>query len=110
MDPLLPLALSIQSNPKGYALLLGSGISRSAGIPTGWEVVLELIQRLAVAEGEDAGPDPADWFLKKYGSEPRYDSLLESVAKSPQDRRSLLRGFFEPTPEEREQGSKVPEG
>jgi hypothetical protein len=31
---------SIYSNKGVFALLLGSGISRSAGIPTGWEVVL----------------------------------------------------------------------
>lgn len=40
IDPLYSLALSMESNPGIYALLLGSGVSRIAGIPTGWEIVL----------------------------------------------------------------------
>ena len=108
MEPLLSLALSVQSNPKGYAFLLGSGISSSAGVPTGWDVVLELIRRLAIAECEDPGADPPEWFRQKYGTEPRYDSLVSSIARSLNDRRALLRTFFEPTNEERDRGEKMP--
>ena len=56
--PELALAMSVHSNKGVYALLLGSGISRSAGIPTGWEVVLDLIRKLARAQGADCEPDP----------------------------------------------------
>ncbi len=35
---LIPLAVTMQSGKGCLALLLGSGVSRSAGIPTGWEV------------------------------------------------------------------------
>ena len=53
MDPSLSLAISVQSNPGVFALLLGSGVSRSAGMPTGWEIVVELIRKLAALKGED---------------------------------------------------------
>lgn len=59
IDRLVSLALSMQANPGVYAVLLGSGISRAAGIPTGWEVVLDLIKKLACAQGADCDPDPA---------------------------------------------------
>ena len=36
------LAIALQQDPGAYALLLGSGLSRAAGIPTGWEITLEL--------------------------------------------------------------------
>jgi hypothetical protein len=39
IDPLISLAFAIQSNKGVYALLLGSGVSRAAQIPTGWEIV-----------------------------------------------------------------------
>ena len=42
-DDVATLALSLASNPGAYVLLLGSGVSRAAGIPTGWEVVEALI-------------------------------------------------------------------
>jgi hypothetical protein len=108
IDSALSLAISMYSNKGIYALLLGSGISRSAGIPTGWEVVLNLIRKLAVLKNEDYGSDPAAWYQKTFGEEPSYSKLLDALAKSPSERSQLLRDYFEPREEEREQGLKVP--
>ena len=44
IEKLTTLAFSMYSNKGAYALLLGSGISRSAHIPSGWEVEEKLIQ------------------------------------------------------------------
>jgi hypothetical protein len=57
IDRMVSLAASVQESPGVYALLLGSGISRSAGVPMGWEVQLELIRRVAAVRGDDPGPD-----------------------------------------------------
>ena len=51
IDPLTGLAFALQSQPGVYAVLLGSGVSRTAQIPTGWGITTELIHRLAAAEG-----------------------------------------------------------
>ena len=59
-DALTRLAFSIYG-PGVYALLVGSGLSRGAGILTGWEVTLDLIRRIAVAQGESEQPDWAVW-------------------------------------------------
>ena len=108
IDTILSLAISMYSNKGIYALLLGSGISRSAGIPTGWEVVLDLVKKLALLKNEDYGSDPATWYNKTFGEEPGYSKLLDALAKSPSERSQLLRDYFEPREEEREQGLKVP--
>ncbi len=108
VSPELSLALGVVSNPGVYALLLGSGISRSAGIPTGWEVVLDLVRKLAAAEGDDPGPDPEKWYLSKFGEPPRYSALLEHLGSEAAERQSLLRGCFEATTEERAEGIKTP--
>lgn len=108
IDPILSVALSMQANPGVYALLLGSGVSRSAGIPTGWEVVLDLIRKLARLQGDDCEPDPADWYVDKFGEEPDYARLLEAVAKTQAERNQLLRSYFEPNDGELEQGLKKP--
>jgi hypothetical protein len=108
IDPILSLAFSVHSNPGVYALLLGSGVSRTAGIPTGWEVVLDLVKKLASIQGKDCEPDAAAWYTQTYGEEPDYSKLLDMLAKSPADRSQLLKGYFEPTPEEQEQGLKTP--
>lgn len=108
MDSLLSLAFSMQSNKGVYAVLLGSGISRSAKIPTGWEVVLELVRKLALLSGEECEPDPEAWYLNKFGHAPEYSSLLDQAAKTPAERQQLLRSYFEPTEEEKEEKAKQP--
>ena len=52
IDPVHSLAFSIQANPGVYAVLVGSGVSRTAKIPTGWEIILDLIRKLAAVHGE----------------------------------------------------------
>jgi hypothetical protein len=107
-DTLINLSFSMHSGPGTFALLLGSGISQGAGIPTGWDIVLDLIRKLAVLEGEIIPENPEAWFWEKYHEEPNYSFLIEKVAPSSIARRNLLKLYIEPTEVEREQGLKVP--
>lgn len=108
IDPILSLAFSMHSNKGVYALLLGSGVSRSAGIPTGWEVTLDLIRKLAHMQGDNGEPDPAKWYEEKFSEEADYSKLLKLVAKTSSERSKLLKAYFEPTEEERQQNIKTP--
>jgi hypothetical protein len=84
LDPIMSLAFSVHANKGVYALLLGSGISRTAGIPTGWDIVIDLIRRIAALEGEHCEPAPDAWFRNKYHLEPDYSALLARVALTSQ--------------------------
>lgn len=108
MTPDISLAFAVQSSPGVYALLLGSGVSRAAHIPTGWEVTLDLVRKLAAVEGADCGSDPAAWYENAFESEPEYSKLLNELAKTPAERQRILRSYFEPTGDEIEQGVKSP--
>lgn len=108
MDHLISLAFSLHSNKGAYALLVGSGISRSAGIPTGWEVTLDMIRKVAAITGEDAGESPEEWFKIKFKKDATYSDLLDTLVKTPSERATFLKGYFEPTEEEREEGKKSP--
>lgn len=110
MDQTLTLAFSLHSGPGAYALLLGSGISRAAGIPTGWDVTVDLIGKLSAVVGaaEEALPDPSVWYAERYGEEPDYSRVVDRLAGSPEDRRQLLEGYFEPDEQDREEGKKLP--
>lgn len=108
IDPTVSLALSIYSNRGVYAVLLGSGVSRAASIPTGWEIVLDLIAKLAKLEGEDWAPDAAVWFEKKHDTVADYAKVLDFLAHTQTERQSLLKGYFEPTQDERSDNLKTP--
>ena len=60
IDPLVSLALSVYEAKGVYALLLGSGVSRPSGIPTGWEIVLDLISKVDKLQGEKP-TDVVEW-------------------------------------------------
>jgi hypothetical protein len=104
----LKIALAIYSNPGVYALVLGSGISKPAQIPLGGEIVFDLIHKLARMMGEEVGLDAVTWYQERFGDTPGYPQLMEKLTRTPAERMGLLRAYFEPTEDEREQGIKVP--
>ena len=98
-DARLSLTTALHSAPGVYAVLAGSGFSRAAGLSTGWEVVQDLIRRVAVAQGVDeavVGDAPERWWVETRGVEPRYDDLLLALAPTDGLRRAVLKDYFDP--------------
>ena len=108
IDPVHSLAFSMQANPGVYAVLVGSGISRAAKIPTGWEITLDLVRKLAALHGEPCEPEPERWYQDKFDKEADYSDLLDALAKTRTERQQLLRPYWEPDDQEREDGAKRP--
>jgi hypothetical protein len=108
IDPLISLSFSLQSNKGAYALLVGSGVSRPAGIPTGWEITLEMVRKIAASSATEIEASPESWYLETYKREPDYSELLDQLCKSGAERQQYLKPFFEPTDGEREEGLKQP--
>jgi hypothetical protein len=107
-DVLTQLSFALFENRGVFAVLLGSGLSRAAGIPTGWEITLDLVRRVALAQGISEQPDWAKWYRETTGQEPNYSNLLEELAGSPDERRAILHRYIEPTQEDREERRKSP--
>lgn len=116
LDPLVALATGVHACPGVYALLLGSGVSTAAGIPTGWQVVVDLMRRAAAATHHDdpaaveaAATDPEEWWAERGDGEPLgYSNLLGSLAATSAARQALLAGYFEPSEADLENGGKQP--
>ena len=102
------LAFSIYQSPGVYALLLGSGVSRGAQIPTGWEITLDLVRRLAALQGVSSHTDWAAWYRETAGKEPDYSEIVHELGGSPEERRALLHSYIEPTEEDRRRSHKIP--
>ena len=107
IKPIQSLAFAMRAQPKLYALLLGSGVSKAAGIPTGWEVVLDLVGKLAAMKSEEA-PDPGAWYRAKYGSDPDYSELIKAVAPTQAERQQILREYWEADPADAPDAAKRP--
>jgi hypothetical protein len=109
-DPFLPLAFSLYSNPGAYAVLAGAGISRGAGLPTAWDIVVDLVSQIAsgypdaVIDSQTAAP----WYEARFGRTPTYSDVVEQLALTPTERGALLRKYFEPSEEGEDDGPVGP--
>jgi len=74
-------------------------------VPTGWEVTLNLVRKLAELQGE-AADDPRAWYKERFGREPSYSEMVNELAPTQDERRSLLQGYFEPDEETARKGGK----
>ncbi len=108
IDPNTALAFSLFENKGVFALLVGSGVSRAAHIPTGWEITLDLIQRTAALQGVMNEPDWAAWYRAQTGREPNYSEILGALSSHPNERRSILHSYIEPTADDIREGRKTP--
>lgn len=108
INPATALAFSMFENKGVYALLLGSGVSRAAEIPTGWEIVLELVRRVGALEGVPEQLDWAVWHQERFGEPPNYSKLLDALSQTSDERRSILHRFIDPTPKDLEEGRRTP--
>ena len=104
------LAFSLTGSPGTYALLLGSGISSAAMIPTGWRITEDLIKQIAKMRRaeEAASENPAAWYSNQFKKEPNYSALVEELGNTNSDRQSILDRYIEPDEQDLEQGWKLP--
>jgi hypothetical protein len=113
---MVALTTSVHASPGVYALLLGSGVSTAAGVPTGWQVVADLVRKAAVIQAPDdpdalgsATTDPEGWWSQHGDGNPLgYSALLNTLAPKPAARQALLAGYFEPSDTDRDEGRKIP--
>jgi len=76
------------AQPGVYAVLLGSGVSTGAAMPTAWGVVQELLRRVAAASNpgdadaaECAAADPEEWWQAHAdGQALKYSGLFGALA------------------------------
>ena len=58
--------------------------------------------------GEEEQADWAAWYRDKVGKEPDYSELVKELGSAAAERRAILEGYIEPTPEQRVMGLKGP--
>jgi hypothetical protein len=98
LDPIISLAVAIAESPGSMAFLLGSGVSRDAGVPTGGEVYWNAVRDLYRLERSvpDTPPDEEleSWLNETNRDHLGYSGILELIAPQPEDRRAYLAKYF----------------
>src|SRR5260221_12362643 len=94
LDPIVSLSVAVAEAPGSYAFLLGSGVSRDAGVPTGsqvfWQAVGE-VYRLEKKVTEAPDRDALTiWLTETEREQLTYSRLLELIAPHAAPRRDYL--------------------
>jgi SIR2-like domain len=96
LPPFDAVALSLHHSPGVHAILVGSGLSRAAGIPTGWEITVDLIRNLAALNKVNEHDDWPQWYREKYDEEPSYSEIIAKSASTSVGRRAILHRYIDP--------------
>jgi hypothetical protein len=89
------VGLPLYTSPGAYSLLIGSGVSRSAGILTGFEIRQDLIRKLMGLSDSRSKASPDAWYRRRYREPPSYGNVIKRCAVYPGVRPDLLESYFE---------------
>jgi hypothetical protein len=81
--------MAVHHRPGAYAILLGSGISTAAQVPTGWQVVKHLARSVAAIENADVS-DPVAWYEERFGTDVTYSGLIGALGRTEAERQAIV--------------------
>lgn len=97
MDPTINLAASALPGEKKYILFAGAGVSKDAGVPTSWELMLKTASILYASEGntDTDNVNLEEWFIQSKYSEMKYSELIGKIYQSYPEQQSFLKQYLE---------------
>lgn len=101
MNPIVRLVASASPGEKKYVLFAGAGVSKDAGIPTSWDLMLKTASLLYLAE--NMGGDIKtklnisqleDWFLHSEYAKMEYSELMNLLYPNYPDQQNFLKEYL----------------
>ena len=90
LPPIVKLATSAAPGEAKYVCLAGAGLSKDAGLPTAWDLMLETAALLRVA-GADDGTDLQTWFMASQYKDMKYSELIGGLFNSSVEQQNFIR-------------------
>ena len=98
INPTIPLSYNLADGRKKYVLFCGAGVSKDAGIPTGWDILLETLKLIRTQEeGESkeyTGKEMETYYEENF-KDSTYSEIIESLFPSREEQREFLERLFE---------------
>jgi hypothetical protein len=91
MHPIMKLAASAEPDERRYVLFAGVGLSKDAGLPTAWDLMLATAALLRSGEADTADGDLETWFKESRFAQMTYSDLIGSLFPTPVEQRSFVR-------------------
>jgi hypothetical protein len=98
MNPIVKLIANALPGEKKYILFTGAGVSKDAGIPTAWDLILKTAGLLYIAENpnKEIGSDfdLEKWFIESKYSQMEYSELMELIYPKNPDQQDFLKKYL----------------
>lgn len=97
INPIISLAYNLADGKKKYVLFCGAGVSKDAGVPTGWDVLLETLKKIRIQEEgkkvDYTQKQMENYYEKKFkGCE--YSEIVKSLCPRMEEQREFLKDLF----------------
>lgn len=79
LNPLVRLAANATMNGRRYILFAGAGVSRDAGLPSAWDIMMATASILRRAEGPVSTEPTEEWFLSSSYASMSYSEIMEKI-------------------------------
>ncbi|MFA6583894.1 MAG: SIR2 family protein [Elusimicrobiaceae bacterium] len=97
IDPIIPLAYNMADGCARYALFIGAGVSKDAGIPSGMDILLGTLKLIKQMEDKSGAPisdaEIREYYKKKFANS-TYSDIIASVFPSNEEQRGYLQNIF----------------
>ena len=96
MNPIVRLAASALPGEKKYILFAGAGVSKDAGIPTAWDLMLKTAGLLYAADSKkvDRNINLEEWFISSKYAALEYSELIKLIYPHSPDQQSFLKQYL----------------
>jgi len=98
MNPIVTLIANALPGEKKYVLFAGGGVSKDAGIPTAWDLMLKIAGLLYVADNQEKEIIPntelEKWFIKSEYAQMEYSELMELIYPKYNDQQDFLKKYL----------------
>ena len=98
MNPIVKLIANALPGDKKYILFAGAGVSKDAGIPTVWDLMLKTAALLYFADNpnkrNDSGLNLEKWFVKSKYAQMEYSELMELIYSKNPDQQDFLKKYL----------------
>ncbi len=95
MNPIVKLIANALPGDKKYILFAGAGVSKDAGIPTTWDLMLKTAGLLYIADNPDEEVDSdfdlEKWFIESKYAQMKYSELMELIYSKNPDQQDFLK-------------------
>lgn len=95
MNEIVKLAASALPGEKKYILFAGAGVSKDAGVPTSWDLMLKTAGLLYAADGgTDEDINLQEWFIDSKYSKMEYSELIGQLYSTSAEQQNFLKDYL----------------